>query len=199
MLEEEVFMKIRFIYKSFCFFIILAIMLISVFAEDLPSETSSQPPTQSQSGNEKINENTNSNKPTPTQNNETPTSEKPANPSPKPKQTTKKVKKASSPENSNESKKPDETSKKPDTPIVKLPDISGEEITEIDITPISSNNYISDKIIKGIISWIMILSGLSLIIWVILKNRKINKSSLKISNNNPNKSKPIYYKGLHRK
>ena len=122
----------------------------------------------------------------------------------KKKQPAKKAKKAVQPVEK-KVEEPVSQEKPPVQTRINLPDIS-------DNTYHNGNNavatvYLSkkpeEKLIKGVISWAMIFSGIGLIIWVIIKNRKIPKDSSKFVNgrksNKISRKKRLYYKKSHRK
>lgn len=85
---------------------------------------------------------------------------------------------------------------------ITLPEIADIKLSEDNIHSESSNNYNSEKMIKGVIAWIMIFAGILLIVYVILKNRKIPKMAKKPKCKKcfkVNKKHRLYYKSLHRK
>lgn len=86
---------------------------------------------------------------------------------------------------------------------ITLPDLSDSIMEENDMAVPSQAKNPEEKLIKGVISWMMILSGIALIIWVIMNNQKIpNKPSkflnLKKFGKSPTK-KYLYYKKSRRK
>lgn len=81
---------------------------------------------------------------------------------------------------------------------VSLPDLSDDKVPNSfgnsDISG-SSVNPVGERLIKGIVSWILMLTGVVLIIWVIFSNRKIPKEkTIKIK-----RKKHLYYKNSRRK
>ncbi len=73
----------------------------------------------------------------------------------------------------NKNEEPPKNEEQPVQNQITLPDLSDSVIQENDITIPSQVKSSEEKLIKGVISWIMILSGIALIIWVIINNRRV--------------------------
>lgn len=81
---------------------------------------------------------------------------------------------------------------------ISLPDLSDyKSLNSFNNSDIPSNrvNPIGEKLIKGIISWVLMIAGILLIIWIILYNRKIpTEKDIKLK-----RKKHLYYKNSRRK
>lgn len=87
-------------------------------------------------------------------------------------------------------------------PKINLPDISDYQNEEALNDIVSAQNQTNEKLIKGIIAWVLILSGISLIIWVIFKNRKIPRHDYMMNRRRRpkvNRKHQLNYKNLRRK
>lgn len=200
-------------YLAFIFFTVLLEPLNCVYSEEnVSNQDSSVPQTDSQTQSVPGGENGNTSS---SDASKTQTENKPKLSTKKSKKKENKVKNETEDETKNEIKNENEVKDTPQEektedlknqksfePDIKsnisLPDISDDEIlSKLDNN--KENNIIKypsgEKLIKGIIAWVLMISGILLIIWVILLNRKVSdEKPIKLK-----KKKRIYYKSSQRK
>ena len=86
------------------------------------------------------------------------------------------------------------TAEDPNSSKITLPDLSDNNINE-NSSENTDKQIVSERLIKGVIAWVLIISGIALIGWVIFTNKNIPKEkAVKIKG-----KKNLYYKNSLRK